>query len=586
MKKTFLAIALTASTFAITSAVQSQGLESVSIEGITSAAIADNFESTVNELQQIKSDALSRSKEFTLDEALKYTLANNPTINAAYKSVQSKQWSAISDKRLWWPTIMGAGPYGDLTTIPTYPSLGQRFTSRTGKTRGSGMNMMASTPQLGPYGTVNNPIDSNNFAVVDSFNPALIARWTFFDLARGEKINASTEGAKAEELLFNMTVRNTVLDLNMKYYQLFAQQNLLQSLENQYQANLLQLNDLLGNQVNKDQLQSLKDEYALVQQQLNAVNDLIENEANMNLLQSLKNQYKIKLQQLDDSMATEANNFAPEESNAIARTKTTLYLQLDELIKAYVDYIKASAAAAKVMGLPIGTLMKPADGFSMQPMNAWTMNLQETLDHALEHREEIRLAKTIAKSQNHLATSLLYSYLPRISIFGYGSYSNESGILDFSMGTEKDFGAYREGWEGNIGLMFSWMFDGTLAAKSTSLKYAAKQQMQKAKGTENLVAEQIATTYAEYVAAKLSLATSKMAYDSALQTQELTQQIKSSNSTDYSNAAQSVGDAAKKYAGAIFKYNATLSMLYRFSSIWPSSISEELNNAVKILKEE
>ena len=587
MKKTFLALALTASTFATPSIVRSQGLESVSIEGVTSAEIADNFESTVDELQKIKLDALSRSKEFTLDEALKYTLANNPTINAAYKSVQSKQWSAISDKRLWWPTIMGAGPYGDLTTIPTYPSLGQRFTSRTGKTRGSGMNMMASTPQLGPYGTVNNPIDSNSFAVVDSFNPALIARWTFFDLARGEKINASTEGAKAEELLFNMTVRNTVLDVNMKYYQLFAKQNLLQSLERQYEANLQQLNDLIGNQINKDQLKSLQNEYDLIQQQLNAANDLIENESNKNLLQSLKNQYKAKLQQLSESMAVQVNtNISPEKSNAIARTKTTLYLQLDQLITAYVDYIKASAAAAKVMGLPIGTLMKPADSFSMQPMNAWTMDLQETLDHALEHREEIRLAKTIAKSQNHLATSLLYSYLPRISIFGYGSYSNESGILDFSMGTEKDFGAYREGWEGNVGLMFSWMFDGTLAAKSTSLKYAAKQQMQKAKDTENLVAEQVATTYAEYVAAKLSLANSKMAYENALQTQELTQQLGSSNSTDYSNAAQSVGDAAKKYAGAIFKYNATLSMLYRFSSIWPTGISDELNNAVKILKEE
>ena len=78
------------------------------------------------------------------------------------------------------------------------------------------MNMMASTPTQ-PYGTVNNPIDSNSF-VVDSF-VALIARWTFFDLARGEKINLNRR-AKAEELLFNMTVRNTVLDVNMKYYQL------------------------------------------------------------------------------------------------------------------------------------------------------------------------------------------------------------------------------------------------------------------------------------------------------------------------------------------------------------------------------
>jgi outer membrane protein TolC len=154
------------------------------------------------------------------------------------------------------------------------------------------------------------------------------------------------------------------------------------------------------------------------------------------------------------------------------------------------------------------------------------------------------------------------------------------------MGTEKDYGAVREGWEGNVGLMFSWMFDGTLAAKSTSLKYAAKQQMQKAKETENLVAEQVSTTFAEYTAAKLSLANAKMAYDSAFQTRESTQQLTSTNSTDYSNAAQSVGNAAKKYAGAIFKYNASLSMLYRFSSIWPSSISDELNNAVKILKEE
>ena len=201
MKKTFLALAFTASTFAIIPAARSQGLESVSINGVTSAVIADNFESTVNELQQIKSDALSRSVEYTLDEALKYTLANNPSINAAYKAVQSKQWAAISDKRLWWPTIMGAGPYGDLTTIPTFPSLGRRL-------------------------MVDNTFGSNS-VVVDSFTPALIARWTFFDLARGETINASTEAAKAEELLFNMTVRNSILDLYMNYYQLFAKQNLI-----------------------------------------------------------------------------------------------------------------------------------------------------------------------------------------------------------------------------------------------------------------------------------------------------------------------------------------------------------------------
>jgi len=60
MKKTFLALALTASTFAVPSVVKSQGLESVTIEGVTSAEIADNFESTVDELQKIKLYELSR----------------------------------------------------------------------------------------------------------------------------------------------------------------------------------------------------------------------------------------------------------------------------------------------------------------------------------------------------------------------------------------------------------------------------------------------------------------------------------------------------------------------------------------------
>ena len=504
------------------------GLENVEMQGMQSSIIYDTFEETIEELEKIRLNAESRSKKYTLDEALRFTLQNNPAINAAYKSVQSKQWSAISDKRLWWPTIMGAGPFGDMTTIPTHPTLGQRFTSRKGKTRGSGMNMMASTPQLGPYGTVNNPIDSNSYAAVDSFNPALIARWTFFDLARGQKINASTEAAKAEELLFNMTVRNTVLDLHMKYYDLFAKRNLLLSLEEDYNANLTQLKTLQNSQ--------------------------------------------------------SANSL--EKENAIAQAKATLYIQLDELIQAYSDFIKSAAGAAKVMGLPIGQLMQPSDSFSMKPMDPWQMTIDETIEHALQHREEIKLAKTISKSQNYLATSLIYSYLPKISIVGYGSYSNENGILDFSQGTEKDFGTYRSGWEGNVGLMVSWMLDGTLAAKSKSLRYASMQQHQKAKDTENLAAEQISSTYADYITAKLSLKTAKQAYTNALNARTTTQQIATSTATDYSSSAQGVSSAAKKYAGAIFKYNAALSMLYRFSAIWPSGVSEELNSVVNILKAE
>ena len=68
----------------------------------------DTFSGTSEQLAAMRSDYQGRSKEYTLEEATNYAIANNSTIQAAYKGVQSKQWSAISDKRLWWPTVSGA----------------------------------------------------------------------------------------------------------------------------------------------------------------------------------------------------------------------------------------------------------------------------------------------------------------------------------------------------------------------------------------------------------------------------------------------------------------------------------------------
>ena len=84
----------------------------------------DTFSATSEQLAAMRSDYQGRSKEYSLDEATNYAIANNSTIQAAYKGVQSKQWSAISDKRLWWPTVSGAGPMGDITRIPTLPLVG------------------------------------------------------------------------------------------------------------------------------------------------------------------------------------------------------------------------------------------------------------------------------------------------------------------------------------------------------------------------------------------------------------------------------------------------------------------------------
>ena len=193
----------------------------------------DTFQETSNELAAIKRDFDGRSKPYTLDEAISFAIANNPTIQAAYRSVQSKQWSAISDKRLWWPTASGAGPYGDVNIVPTWPTLGQRYNS-TEKRSFTTATCSNNKPCL-------KTTESKSYTVLDQFVPAVAARWTFFDMPRGQAINSSTEAAKAEELLFNMTVRDTILKVQEGYYALFSEISYLESLESDYRENVDQL---------------------------------------------------------------------------------------------------------------------------------------------------------------------------------------------------------------------------------------------------------------------------------------------------------------------------------------------------------
>ena len=60
-------------------------------------------------------------------------------------------------------------------------------------------------------------------------------------MPRGQAINSSTEAAKAEELLFNMTVRDTILNVQEGYYALFSEISYLESLESDYRENVDQL---------------------------------------------------------------------------------------------------------------------------------------------------------------------------------------------------------------------------------------------------------------------------------------------------------------------------------------------------------
>ena len=475
----------------------------------------DTFEATNAKLKEMMDDFEKRSEPYDLEEAINFAIANNPSIQAAYRSVQSKQWSAISDKRLWWPTASGAGPYGDTTIVPTWPTLGQRYSSLKERSYSG-----------------NSKETAGNYTVLDAFTPAIQARWTFFDMARGAQINGSTEAAKAEELVFNMTVRDTVLNVQQNYYALYSILKHLKGLKIDYNLNC-------------EQLQEAEERY--VQEP------------------SLLNQ------------------------NAVAQSKSTLYSHLQQLVKVKIKLLENAATLSQAMGLPVGTLIQPADSFEMRATGSWPLSLMETIEHALAHREEIKTALTIAKSQNYLATSLNYSYIPKLSLYGYADFTSQDGIYGAADTSKKTNKSWAWGPSANIGLMLSWTFDGTVAdAKSRSLRYAAKQSEAKAKAAQDMVESQTATTYAQYTMAKMSLDTSQAALANAKQARKTSKLLYKQgriDATAYATTSNSLSQASEDYSKAIFDYNNSLAKLYRYTSIWPSGISKKLDEAVQILKE-
>ena len=477
----------------------------------------DTFSGTSEQLAAIRSDYQGRSKEYTLEEATNYAIANNSTIQAAYKGVQSKQWSAISDKRLWWPTVSGAGPMGDITRIPTLPLLGQQYVSTRGRSYGT--SIQPSTP-------------IKSYTVLDSLTPGISARWTFFNLSRGAKINSSTESAKAEELLFNLSVRDLVLDINRDYYKLYSIRQYLDDLEKDYRNNL---------------------------------------------------------EQLIESQNKYASNPSLKNLNAVQQNKSTLYTQLQELIQQHIALIEAATTLSSNMGLPLGSLARPSSNFQLRPLGSWPLELMPTIEHALEHREEIKIAITRAKSSSYLATSLKYSYIPKISLYGYAGYTNQSGISR-AADTTKNNGSYLYGPEANIGLKINWNFDGTVAAaKAKSLDYQSKKFLAEAQSHRDRIEAQAATAFAKYTTAKMSLDTTSAALSNALDARQTNMQLYKQNkvsASSYSTAASAVAVASRRYNKAIFVYNNSISELYRYTAIWPSGISKTLDDAVLVMKSE
>ena len=482
----------------ITSPVQSSfrldGIPARQVQPVNAVA---KLESELSALQQTLAD---RSRVTDLKEAMQVGLLNNPQLAAAYAQIQGQQWNLIAVQRQWLPTLNASSIQG----IP------EQQWSYSNSSLGAPINISQNS-----Y--------SNNLAVSIGVNLS----WTFFDQSRGPSINAASEDLKRQKLLFDVSARNLVLQIQDSYFALQEQLQLIRS----YQE----------------------------------------------ILAGTTRQVSLTEAQFNSGLVSIAD---------VEQIRTQQYSTLTTLLATYRQLIAASAAVAEVMALPPGTLVVPKE--QLAPVGNWNETLEVTIEQALKLREEIQASLASAASASWSATSLFNSYWPQFNISAGGAYQSNSSNGSYP-GAEGSVNQSSLNWDGGVRLGFTWqIFDGGIAAaQGETQKAAARQATDQAAERRLNVTREVEQSYAVYLTSKLALETTRLQAQSASDASIAVQERFSVGVSDMATVVQSLNQAitaASNYATAIRLYNSSVAGLYRTSAQWPETTLTLIEKRVEQLR--
>jgi outer membrane protein TolC len=350
--------------------------------------------------------------------------------------------------------------------------------------------------------------------------------WTFFDPTRSPSINAASESLKAQQLLFDVSARDLVLETQLAYFALQEQQQLIAA-------------------------------YELI---LNSTTQQVERtEALFNAgTASISDVEQIRTQQLQN---------------------------LGTLIDTYRQLVDAAARLAQAMAMPTGMLVLPQDKLAL--VGRWTLSEAETLKQAERLREEIKASLAQASSSGWRATALFNTYLPSFSIQASGSYlyANTTNGSSIAATINRETSQL----SGAVGLGFTWsIFDGGInAAQAEATKAQARQFVDQASVQQLSVAREVERAYANHEASALSLASTKEQLQSAQTAVEAVRERFNIGFSDITSVVQTYNQslqAASAYARSITQFNSAVASLYRFSARWPDGALPLVQKRVQALK--
>ena len=455
----------------------------------------------VDKLQQLRARVDASSRKVSLEEAIELGLRNNPDLVSAFRTIQDYEWQLIAAQRQWYPTLelSNGSPFVGLNAN-TYI---QRFYN-------SQQEQVISTLGSAP----NAPSQVKQFTTTAVLQPGATASWSFIDPTRQPNINAASEALRQQKLLFDVSARNLILQIQTAYYTLQSTRQLI--------ADFQQIYD-----INRRQMEVIRARYGI---QLATVLDL-------------------------------------------AQTESQLFNQLNQLVSFTQSYITEAAQLARQLGLPDDSLVLPAEKAKLY--NSWMVPLPETIARATRLREEILASLAAAESAQWSGIAQMNQYLPVFQVVGTGSLQLESGVINGVPGRDTTFAqSGLKTWNGAVGIGFNWtLFDGGIDAAQAQSEYAqAEQKRSVAESNRLQTVQQIRSSYGDYEASQVAVDSARMAYQAALTAQEAARARFDIGVGDITTIVQTIeqwGTSSQQLSQAILAYNKAVAELYRFSATWP-----------------
>jgi outer membrane protein TolC len=455
-------------------------------------------------LSALREQLKSRSLHTTLASAIEQSLLHNPELAQAYAQIQQSEWSLIAVRRQWYPSLTGRsiGPAGGLWGY-------------------SGGSIRSSN------NTVTSRTDQSIYNNEDRFAAQLTLDWTFFDPSRGAQINAALKSLRSQELLFDVSARNLVLQTQLTYFSLQEQQQLIGAYEEILEATNAQV------------------------EQVEA-----------------------------------AFNIGNASIADVEQIKTQQYQTITLLIKTHLGLIDAAAQLGATMALPPGQIALPTD--RLESYGQWDLTLKASIEQAVALREEIQASLTQAESANWRASALFNRYWPRFNLGGFGTYVN-SNRRSGTFGTSNPIMLESSSWDGALGVGFNWaIFDGGIAAAEAQANKALARQYDDQAAIQRLqVTRDVEQSYASYETSRLALLSSRQQARSAREATIAVRERFDVGYADMTSVVQTLNQmisAANAYSLSQREYNSAVASLYRATAQWPDKTQTLRDKRVEELK--